>query len=77
MYPSHIKQLLKDMTGKDYSVNRIRDTDLTKTVIDTVKNSSNFDAYIVADVGGHFINVTSVDERGKIMKKKCIYNFIN
>ena len=61
-----IGQLLKDMTGKDFNVMRIKHRNLTLASIDAINSDSSKSSYIIADVGGHFINITGIDSDGNI-----------
>ena len=63
---SEVKSLLKDMTGKELSVERIFDKSYAHMQMKLADMSKIKDAYIIADVGGHFINITSCSEDGKI-----------
>ena len=63
---SEVKSLLKDMTGKEFSVERIFDKSYAHMQMKLADMSKIKDAYIIADVGGHFINITSCSEDGKI-----------
>ncbi len=66
MNESTISALVGDMTGILYSVLRNRDAAQSQVIIKEFAGSDSKNGYIIADVGGHFVNVTGVDEKGNL-----------
>ena len=62
-----IKNLLKDMTGKSFSVERYRTSSVARTLITLTSKNYIKDSYIIADVGGHFINIEGFDSEGRLL----------
>ena len=62
-----IKNLLKDMTGKSFSVERYRTSSVARTLITLASKNYIKDSYIIADVGGHFINIEGFDSEGRLL----------
>jgi hypothetical protein len=66
-----INLLLKDMTGKDMDVARVRDKTAAQVLLKFFTNSTS-KAYFIAEVnaqsgGSHFINVSGVDSEGNLL----------
>ena len=64
--PKHIGMLLADMTGKEFNVMRVSHKNITELSIEAINSDSSKSSYIIADVGGHFINITGIDSEGNI-----------
>ena len=62
-----IKNILKDMTRKDCTVTRYYDSTASKVLIDLINKNKLSDAFIIADVGGHFINIMGVNNDGTLI----------
>lgn len=65
MGPSQISKVLKDMTGNDWFVQRIRYSDDNKddafSLLKKWAEDDEYGGYFIADIGGHFVNVTGYD----------------
>ncbi|WP_319563286.1 SpvB/TcaC N-terminal domain-containing protein [Marispirochaeta sp.] len=59
----HITTLLKDMTGNDYNVDRIRDPEKSKELIKEYAQSDSDNGYIIGFDGRHFFNITGYNEK--------------
>jgi hypothetical protein len=62
LYVNGVKNLLNDLTGDSFSVARYgRNTGDNPVAVLNFYNNSAADYFIIADVGGHFVNVTGLD----------------
>ena len=61
-----ISSLLKHMTGTDYFVERIREDSPVQEMLKEISEMEYYGVYIIADVDGHFVNLTdySRDDEG-------------
>ena len=55
-----MKTLLFDMTGEKYSVDRIRSDSPVIELLKDIAKMKDDGIYIIADVGGHFVNLTDL-----------------
>ncbi len=60
-----ITKALKKETGGAYFVQRNKDATSSQLMIDFFANNKDVKAYIIADIGGHFVNVTGYSD-GKV-----------
>jgi hypothetical protein len=68
----NVHKLLKEMTGKNFSVSKMRGGESSQQWIQNYNDSTTNGAYLVAEVdgpygGSHFINVLGVDNEGTLI----------